>query len=40
MVGVVDGGRLVELGTHAELVAAGGPYAALYATWTASAAAH
>jgi ATP-binding cassette subfamily B protein len=35
MVGVVDGGRLVELGTHAELVAAGGPYAALYATWAA-----
>jgi ATP-binding cassette subfamily B protein len=40
MVGVVDGGRLVELGAHAELVAAGGPYAALYATWTASAATH
>jgi ATP-binding cassette, subfamily B, bacterial len=39
MVGVVDGGRLVELGTHDELAAAGGPYAALYATWTAGAAA-
>ena len=38
MVGVVDGGRLVELGTHAELVAAGGPYAALYATWAAGVA--
>jgi ATP-binding cassette subfamily B protein len=37
LVGVVDGGRLVELGTHAELVAAGGPYAALYATWAAGA---
>jgi ATP-binding cassette, subfamily B, bacterial len=34
-VGVVDDGRLVEVGTHAELVAAGGAYAALYATWTA-----
>ena len=32
-VGVVDDGRLVELGTHDELVAAGGRYAALYATW-------
>jgi ATP-binding cassette subfamily B protein len=32
-VGVVDGGRLVELGTHADLVAAGGRYAALHATW-------
>jgi len=31
---VVDGGRLAELGTHDELVAAGGRYAALYATWT------
>jgi ATP-binding cassette subfamily B protein len=36
LVGVVDGGRLVELGTHGELVAAGGAYAALHATWTAS----
>ncbi|HEY8545469.1 MAG TPA: ABC transporter ATP-binding protein [Acidimicrobiales bacterium] len=35
LVGVVDGGRLVELGTHDELVAAGGAYARLYATWTA-----
>ena len=34
-VGVVDGGGLVELGTHAELVAAGGRYARLYATWVA-----
>jgi ATP-binding cassette subfamily B protein len=32
-VGVVDGGRLVELGTHADLVAASGRYAALHATW-------
>jgi ATP-binding cassette subfamily B protein len=32
-VGLVDGGRLTELGTHAELVAAGGAYADLYAAW-------
>ena len=32
-VGVVAGGRLVELGTHDDLVAAGGRYAALHATW-------
>lgn len=36
-VAVVDDGRLVEVGPHAELVAAGGRYAALYASWTASA---
>ena len=33
VVGVVDGGRLVELGPHADLLAAGGPYSALFATW-------
>ncbi len=32
-VGVVAGGRLVELGTHADLVAQGGQYAALHAAW-------
>jgi ATP-binding cassette subfamily B protein len=32
-VGVVDAGRLVELGTHDELVVANGPYADLYAAW-------
>ncbi len=32
-IGVIDDGRLVELGTHAELVAAGGQYAAMYAMW-------
>jgi ATP-binding cassette, subfamily B, bacterial len=32
-VGVVTEGTLRELGTHGELVAAGGHYAALYATW-------
>lgn len=30
---VFDGGRLVETGTHGELVAAGGTYAALYESW-------
>jgi ATP-binding cassette, subfamily B, bacterial len=34
-VGVVADGRLAELGTHDDLVAQGGRYAALYATWTA-----
>jgi ATP-binding cassette subfamily B protein len=32
-IGVVDAGGLVELGTHDDLVAAGGRYAALYETW-------
>jgi len=35
-VGVVDGGRLVELGSHAELVGLGGRYAELHATWIRS----
>ena len=30
---VIDGGQVVEQGTHAELVAAGGVYAALHASW-------
>ena len=30
---VVDDGRIVEQGTHDELLAAGGTYAALYASW-------
>jgi len=30
---VFDGGRLVETGTHPELVAAGGTYARLYESW-------
>lgn len=34
VVGVVDDGRLVEVGTHAELVANGARYAALYASWS------
>ena len=32
-VAVMDAGRLVELGTHDELVAAGGTYASLWRTW-------
>ncbi len=32
-VGVVTGGKLAELGSHAELVAAGGAYAAMFSTW-------
>ena len=36
-VAVVDGGRLVEVGTHPSLVAAGGRYAQLYAAWLAGA---
>ncbi len=38
VVGVVDGGELVELGPHADLVARGGAYARLYATWVAGTA--
>ncbi|HET6954903.1 MAG TPA: ABC transporter ATP-binding protein [Acidimicrobiales bacterium] len=30
---VFDGGRIVESGTHAELVSAGGTYASLYESW-------
>ena len=36
-VGVVVDGRLVELGPHDDLVAAGGHYAALYSSWAGSA---
>ncbi|MFF9063629.1 ABC transporter ATP-binding protein [Streptomyces sp. NPDC014882] len=32
-VAVMEGGRLTELGTHDELVRAGGAYAALWGTW-------
>jgi len=33
-VAVVDDGRLVEEGTHADLLARGGRYAALFASWS------
>jgi ATP-binding cassette subfamily B protein len=36
-IGVVDGGTLVELGTHDELVGRGGRYATLFQSWSASA---
>ncbi len=32
-IGVIDNGRLIELGTHDELVALGGHYGAMYAMW-------
>ncbi len=32
-IAVIDGGRLVELGSHDELVAAGGRYAEMFETW-------
>jgi ATP-binding cassette, subfamily B, bacterial len=35
---VVDDGRILESGAHAELVAAGGRYAEMYATWSSQAA--
>jgi ATP-binding cassette subfamily B protein len=34
-IAVVDGGGIVELGSHAELIAREGRYAAMYATWMA-----
>jgi len=35
-IGVIDGGHLVELGNHAELVELGGKYAALADAWAKS----
>lgn len=36
-IAVVDNGRIAEIGSHDELVAAGGLYAAMFATWEAHA---
>ncbi len=36
-IAVIDHGRLVELGSHTELVATGGRYAAMYAAWIRNA---
>jgi ATP-binding cassette subfamily C protein len=33
-IAVIDEGRLAELGSHDELVALGGRYAALYTAWS------
>jgi ABC-type multidrug transport system fused ATPase/permease subunit len=38
-VAVVNDGRLVEIGPHAELVAQGGAYADLFASWSGGLAA-
>ncbi|MFE0601489.1 ABC transporter ATP-binding protein [Streptomyces sp. NPDC058892] len=35
-IAVMDGGRIVELGSHDELLAAGGAYAALWHSWDAA----
>jgi ATP-binding cassette subfamily B protein len=35
---VVDEGRIIEVGSHDELVAAGGKYTQMYATWTSQTA--
>jgi ATP-binding cassette subfamily B protein len=35
---VVDEGRIVEVGSHDQLLAADGKYTQMYATWTSQAA--
>ena len=39
-IAVVDDGRILELGSHQELVAKGGRYAEMYAAWTEHLTAH
>ena len=36
-IAVVDDGRIIEVGSHAELVAKGGRYAEMYETWVSQA---
>ncbi len=38
-IALIDDGRIAEIGSHDELVAAGGRYAALYRSWQQSASA-
>jgi ATP-binding cassette, subfamily C, bacterial len=33
---VMEKGRVVEVGRHADLVSAGGPYAHLWSAWTSA----
>jgi ATP-binding cassette subfamily C protein len=37
---VVEGGKLVEVGSHAELLARGGRYAEMFGAWRRSHEAH
>ena len=34
-IATIADGRIVEIGTHEELVARGGPYARMFAAWSA-----